>query len=208
MKKIIAYERVEKPVLENLQKKHDVRFFKNIDPKVDPEFLEYLYQAEGIIGLDLPVDHELLEKAPNLKIVSNVSVGYNNLDLEQLSKHHILATNTPSVLTDTVADTIFGILIATARRIPELDQFVKSGQWKQSVESDHFGIDVHHKVLGIIGMGRIGQAIAKRAHFGFDMDIVYHSRTRKPDVEKNITQRIPISTHCCLCLILFVSLPR
>ncbi|WP_373895539.1 2-hydroxyacid dehydrogenase [Virgibacillus sp. CBA3643] len=184
MRKVIAYERVEKPVLEDLQKKYDVHFFKNIDPKTDPEFLKHLHQAEGIIGLDLPVDHELLENAPNLKIVSNVSVGYNNFDLEQLDKRNIMATNTPGILTDTVADTVFGILIATARRIPELDHFVKDGQWDQNIESKHFGIDVHHKTLGIIGMGRIGQAIAKRAHFGFDMDIVYHSRTRKPEVEE------------------------
>lgn len=183
-KKIIAYERVEKPVLKDLQKKYDVQFFKNIDPTTDPEFLKQLDQAEGIIGLDLNVNKELLEKAHNLKIISNVSVGHNNLDIEQLSKRNIMATNTPGILTDTVADTIFGLLVATARRIPELDHFVKNGDWVQSIEPEHFGINVHHKVLGIIGMGRIGQAIAQRAHFGFNMDIVYHSRSRKPEVEE------------------------
>ncbi|MTW87661.1 bifunctional glyoxylate/hydroxypyruvate reductase B [Virgibacillus dakarensis] len=183
-KKIIAYNRLEKPVLEALQKKYDVRFFKNIDTKTDPGFLEFLLETEGIIGLELVVDRELLERAPNLKIVSNVSVGYNNLDLEQLSMRNIMATNTPDVLTDTVADTIFGILIATARRIPELDQLVKNGEWKQeAVGPEHFGTDVHHKTIGIIGMGRIGKAIAQRARFGFNMDILYYSRTRKPDVE-------------------------
>ncbi|MGY0692040.1 2-hydroxyacid dehydrogenase [Virgibacillus sp. FSP13] len=187
-KKIIAYNRVEKPVLEKLQKKYDVHFFKNIDTKNDPNFLEHVSQAEGIIGLELEVDCKLLERAPRLKIVSNVSVGYNNLDLDQLNKLNIMATNTPGVLTDTVADTIFGILIATARRIPELDQFVKNGEWvSEAVEKEHFGINVHHKKLGIIGMGRIGQAIAQRAHFGFDMDILYHSRTRKPDAEEKYT---------------------
>ncbi|UJL47472.1 D-glycerate dehydrogenase [Virgibacillus sp. NKC19-16] len=206
MKKIIAYERVEKPVLEYLQQKYDVQFFKNIDPKTDPEFLEQLNEADGIIGLDLPVDNELLEKAPNLKIVSNVSVGYNNLDLEQLATRNIMATNTPGILTDTVADTIFGILIATARRIPELDHFVKNGEWQQSIESEHFGTDVHHKTLGIIGMGRIGQAIAQRAHFGFDMDIVYHSRTRKTDVEETYSATYAsldelLSTSDFVCLI-------
>ncbi|GGB62180.1 bifunctional glyoxylate/hydroxypyruvate reductase B [Lentibacillus populi] len=183
-KKIIAYNRLEKPVLEALQRKYDVRFFKNIDTKTDPGFLEFLHETEGIIGLELVVDRELLERAPNLKIVSNVSVGYNNLDLEQLSMRNIMATNTPDVLTDTVADTIFGILIATARRIPELDQLVKNGEWKQeAVGPEHFGTDVHHKTIGIIGMGRIGKAIAQRARFGFNMDILYYSRTRKPDVE-------------------------
>lgn len=185
-KKVIAYNRVEEPVLKELQKKYDVHFFNNIDPKSDAEFLKQLHDAEGIIGLELPVDGELLDRAPNLKIVSNVSVGYNNLDMEQLTKRGVMATNTPDVLTDTVADAIFGLLLSAARRIPELDQFVKNGAWvTEAIESEHFGTDVHHKTLGIIGMGRIGKAIAKRAHHGFDMNILYHSRSRKADAEKD-----------------------
>lgn len=192
-KKVIAYNRVEKPVLEDLQKKYDVHFFKDIDTKKDPEFLEQLQDAEGIIGLELEVDQKLLDHAPKLKIVSNNSVGYNNLDIEQLSERRIMATNTPDVLTDTVADTIFGLLIATARRMPELDHFVKQGKWKQTLGTEHFGTDVHHKTLGIIGMGRIGQSIAQRAHFGFDMDILYHTRSRKPEAEEKYQ-----ATYCSL----------
>src|SRR5699024_1699914 len=111
-----------------------------------------------------------------------------------LTKRGVLATNTPGVLDDTVADTIFGILMATARRIPELDQFVKSGHWKTAVAgSEYYGTDVHHKTLGIIGMGRIGQAIAKRAHLGFDMDILYHTRSKKPEAEEKYN-----ATYCSL----------
>jgi len=183
-KKVIAYERVEKPVLEILKDIYDVKFFKNINPKTDEEFLAFLKEAEGIIGLALKVDEELLNHAPHLKIVSNVSVGYNNLDLDALTKRNIMATNTPHVLTDTVADAIFGLLIATARRIPELDHLVKSRQWNESLSEEHYGVDVHHKTLGIIGMGEIGQAIAKRAHYGFDMDILYHNRRRNKEAEK------------------------
>lgn len=187
-KKIIAYNRVEKPVLDELNEKFDVHFFKGIDPKTDPAFLKCLGEAEGIIGLELPVDQTLLKQAPNLKIISNVSVGYNNLDLDQIEQRGIMATNTPDVLTDTVADTIFGLLIATARRIPELNQLVKTGKWQaEAVGPEHFGTDVHHKTLGIIGMGRIGKALAQRAHFGFDMDILYHSRRPKPDTEKSFS---------------------
>lgn len=183
-KKIIAYNRVEKPVLQDLQHKYDVHFFKDIDTKKDTDFLKHLHDAEGIIGLELEVNEELLNQAPNLKIVSNNSVGHNNLDIEQLTRRNIMATNTPEVLTDTVADTIFGLLLTTARRMPELDQFVKQGNWTKTLEAEHFGTDVHHKTLGIIGMGRIGQAIAQRAHLGFDMDILYHTRTRRPEAEK------------------------
>lgn len=183
--KILAYERVEKPVLEALKANHDVQFFKNIDPNTDPKFLDALSEAEGIIGLGLPVNQKLLQKAPNLKIVSKVSVGYNNLDINELTKRNIMATNTPEILTDTVADMAFGLILATARRISELDHFVKSGQWTESLTEQHYGVDVHHKKLGIIGMGRIGNAIAKRAHNGFNMDILYHSHTRKPEAENN-----------------------
>jgi gluconate 2-dehydrogenase len=113
--------------------------------------------------------------------------------MSELSKRNIIATNTPDVLNDTVADTIFGLLLATARRMPELDQFVKNGEWKETLKEDHFGVDVHHKTLGIIGMGGVGSAIAKRAHFGFDMDILYHGRSRKEEEEQTYN-----ATYCSL----------
>lgn len=182
--KILAYQRVEKPVLDDLQKNHDIQFFKNVDTNSDQAFLAFLQQADGIIGLDLKIDRQLLDRAPNLKIVSNVSVGYNNLDLEALTNRKIMATNTPGILTDTVADMVFGLILSTARRLPELNQLVKSGNWVESLDSRHYGTDVHHKTVGIIGMGRIGFAIAQRAHHGFDMNILYHSRTRKPKAEE------------------------
>lgn len=187
-KKVIVYNRLEQPVLEKLKEKYDVHYFKDVDTRKDPTFLQQLKETEGIIGLELPVDRELLNRAPNLKVISNVSVGYNNLDMGEINKRNIMATNTPGVLTDTVADAIFGILVSAARRIPELDHYVKSGKWKnETIDSAYFGLDVHHKKIGIIGMGRIGKAIAKRAHFGFDMEILYHSRSRKPDVEETFS---------------------
>ncbi|HEX6594216.1 MAG TPA: D-glycerate dehydrogenase [Bacillota bacterium] len=192
--KVIAFNRVEEPVLQQLRKTYDVHFFKEIDTDSDPEFLQQLRTAEGIIGMGLHVDEKLLNRAPHLKIVSNVSVGYNNLDIEQLSRRGIMATNTPDVLTDTVADAIFGILLATARRIPELDHMVKSGGWTtEAIDSHYYGTDVHHKILGIIGMGRIGEAIAQRAHHGFNMKILYHNRTRKRDAEQKYE-----ATYCSL----------
>src|SRR5699024_9286042 len=88
----------------------------------------------------------------------------------------------PGVLTDTVADLVFGLMLATARRLPELDALVKNGKWSGDLKSDYYGLDVHHKTVGIIGMGRIGEAIAHRCHFGFHMTVLYHSRSKKPEV--------------------------
>ncbi|WP_371930245.1 2-hydroxyacid dehydrogenase [Bacillus pumilus] len=167
--------------------------FKKIDSQTYPVFLEELKDAQGILGSRLKVDQELLGQAPNLKIVCNTSVGYDNLDLSALAEHGVIATNTPDILNDTVADTIFGLILSTARRIPELDQWVKTGQWKSTLEEKWFGVDVHHKVLGIIGMGRVGTAIAKRAYSGFDMQILYHNRSRNEEAELKYN-----ATYCTL----------
>lgn len=182
-RKIIAYNFVLKEVLEPLKELFDVKFFEKINPKTDPAFLEALKDAEGIIGLALPVDKELLDRAPHLKIVCNVSTGYNNLSIDEMTKRGVMGTNTPGVLEGTTADAIFGILMAAARRIAEMDQFVKTGKWKHHLTTEQFGVDIHHKTLGIIGMGKIGSQIAKRGHFGFDMKILYHNRARNLEAE-------------------------
>ena len=145
---------------------------------------EKLADAEGLLTSGTRIDDELLSKAPKLKIVANSSVGYNNLDIEALRRRNVLATHTPKVLDDTVADLVFALILATARRIPELDRYVRAGRWKGERQSELFGIDVHHATLGIIGMGRIGEAIAKRGKFGFDMEILYYNRNRKPEAEQ------------------------
>jgi gluconate 2-dehydrogenase len=181
---VLVYMRVDKRVIKELEKEYEVTSFHNHEYIGNPDFDLALKKAEGIIGLALKVTKELLDNAPNLKVVCNVSVGYDNLDLEELTKRKILATNTPGVLDDTTADAIFGLLLSTARRIPELDQFVKSGQWDISLQPDQYGVDVHHKTLGIIGMGNIGRAIARRAHFGFGMDILYHNRSKNKEAEE------------------------
>lgn len=185
MEKIIAYTRVSEAVRRKLQQTYDVEYFQNYEYIDNPSFRKALQEAKGIIGLELNVTKELLDLAPNLQIVSNVSVGYDNLDIEVMTERNVMATNTPGVLTDTVADAVLGMMLATARRIPELDQFVKKGEWKEYLQLEHFGTDLHHKTVGIIGMGSIGQAIAKRCYFGFDMDVLYYNRSRKKAVEKD-----------------------
>lgn len=183
-RKIIAYNFELTEALEKLNEQFEVHVFDSINPKTDPVFKQVLKNVEGIVGLALPVDQELLDQAPNLKIVSNNSTGYNNLSIEEMTKRGVMGTNTPGVLEDTTADAIFGILLASARRIAELDHFVKSGNWKGHLTTAEYAIDVHHKTLGIIGMGKIGAAIAKRANLGFDMNILYHNRNRNLQAEE------------------------
>lgn len=192
-RKVLVANRLEKEALEKLEQHVDVQFFTGDASLSNTTFTSALREAEGITGLGLPIDSKLLDAAPNLKIASNVSVGYNNFDLDEMTKRNVMGTNTPDVLNDTVADTIFGLLMATARRIPELDQYVKGGKWDGDLTAEHYGWDVHHKTIGIIGMGRIGQEIANRAHHGFYMDVLYHTRTPKPEAEEKFN-----ATYCSL----------
>lgn len=183
-KKVIAYNFELKEALEQLEDLFDIVCFDGVNPKKDPSFLQVLKETVGIVGLALPADKELLDLAPHLRIVSNNSTGFNNLSLDEMTARGIMGTNTPGVLEDTTADAIFGILLAAARRIPELDHFVKAGNWKGHLTTEQYALDVHHKTLGFIGMGKIGSTIAKRGHLGFDMQILYHNRSRNIEAEE------------------------
>lgn len=123
------------------------------------------------------IDGELLGRCPSVKAVCNTAVGYNNIDVEACTRHGVMVTNTPGVLTDSVADYSMGMIIATCRRMTEGESYLRSGEWKGSFLKQLLGQDVHGATLGIFGFGRIGRAIARRA-LGFDMKILYHSRTR------------------------------
>jgi lactate dehydrogenase-like 2-hydroxyacid dehydrogenase len=129
-------------------------------------------------------DEPLLAKCPDLKVISNIAVGYNNIDVPACTKRGIKVTNTPGVLDDTTADLTWSLLMAAARRIPEGDAYVRRGDWKIAFGVQYFlGQDIHHATLGIIGMGRIGQAIARRAS-GFDMTVLYNNRSRLPEADE------------------------
>ncbi len=129
------------------------------------------------------VDAAMLDLAPKLRVISNYAVGVDNLDLPDLTQRGIAVGNTPGVVTEATADLTFALLLALSRRVVEADRFVKTKQWQTWSPYLMISNDVHEKTIGIIGMGRIGRAIAQRA-YGFDMDILYHARTPKPDVEK------------------------
>ncbi|HEY6240739.1 MAG TPA: D-glycerate dehydrogenase [Burkholderiales bacterium] len=135
------------------------------------------------------LDAATLDAAPRLKAVCNIAVGYNNIDLAACSERGILATNTPGVLDDTTADMTWALLMAAARRVTEAERWLRAGNWKGWKNDQFLGVDVHHMTLGIIGMGRIGQAIARRAR-GFSMRVLYHNRTRVPKaVEKALAAK-------------------
>ncbi|UOY90950.1 D-glycerate dehydrogenase [Ectobacillus sp. JY-23] len=148
------------------------------------ELLQRIGDKDGLLNFGAKIDDELLRAAPRLRAVSNISVGYDNFDLAAMKNRGIIGTNTPYVLDETVADLIFGLMLTAARRICELDTYVKAGYWQKEIGKEHFGLDVHGATLGIIGMGRIGEAVAKRARFGFNMNILYHNRSRKPETER------------------------
>jgi glyoxylate reductase len=123
-------------------------------------------------------DEPILARCPDLKVIANIAVGYNNIDVPACTKRGIRVTNTPGVLDDTTADLTWSLLMAAARRIAEGDAYVRAGGWKIAFGVQYFlGQDIHHATLGIIGMGRIGQAIARRA-LGFDMRVLYNNRSR------------------------------
>ena len=126
------------------------------------------------------IDAEVLDANPQLRAVCNMAVGYNNFDVPACTARGVLATNTPDVLTETTADFGFALMMATARRVTESEQFLRRGEWTRWAYDMFIGPDVHGATLGILGMGRIGQAIARRGALGFGMQVLYHNRSRLP----------------------------
>ncbi|OPF64725.1 D-glycerate dehydrogenase [Hydrogenophaga sp. H7] len=143
------------------------------------ELIERLQGKDGVLTTGSEyIDAALLAACPQLKIVANLAVGHNNFDLDAMTAAGVQATNAPDVLTETTADFGFALLMATARRITESEHFLRAGQWKQWSLDLFAGADIHGTTLGILGMGRIGQAIARRGAHGFGMRVVYHNRSR------------------------------
>ncbi|WP_099352676.1 2-hydroxyacid dehydrogenase [Fredinandcohnia onubensis] len=165
----------------------DVHIWNEEERAVPREILlEEVKKADALLTmLSDKVDKELLDAAPKLKVIANLAVGYDNIDVEYANQKGIAICNTPDVLTDTTADLAFALLLSTARRVVEAAEFVKKGEWKSWSPLLLAGSDVHHKTIGIVGMGKIGEAVAKRAT-GFDMNILYHNRSRNVVAEERI----------------------
>ncbi|QUX93062.1 bifunctional glyoxylate/hydroxypyruvate reductase B [Marinomonas sp. A3A] len=185
-KKVILYRDIPAAERQRLDDQFNVIFFNGINEDNKAAFIAALADAEGLIGTSTKMSSELLSLAPKLKAASTISVGTDLYDLNYLTERGIPLMHTPGVLNETTADTMFTLIMCTARRAVELSNMVREGRWTSNIGEALYGTDVHGKTLGIIGMGRIGYAIAKRGHFGFDMKIQYSNRSRKLDAEQDL----------------------
>jgi glyoxylate reductase len=185
--KVYITRRIPNEIVQKLEEVCVVRMWNEEEEPVPYEVLEKeITDVEGLFCLITEsIDNELLEKANQLKIVSNMAVGYNNIDIEAAKEKGITVTNTPGVLTETTADLTFALIMATSRRLIESSEYLKKGNWKTWSPMQLTGQDIYGSTLGIIGLGRIGESVARRAK-GFDMDVLYYNRNRKPGVEREL----------------------
>ncbi|MDU0893066.1 MAG: glyoxylate/hydroxypyruvate reductase GhrB [Escherichia coli] len=167
---VILYKALPDDLLQRLQEHFTVHQVANLSPQTVEQNAAIFAEAEGLLGSNENVDAALLEKMPKLA-------------------RKILLMHTPTVLTETVADTLMALVLSTARRVVEVAERVKAGEWTASIGPDWYGTDVHHKTLGIVGMGRIGMALAQRAHFGFNMPILYNARRHHKEAEERFNAR-------------------
>ncbi|EEH70225.1 tkrA [Acinetobacter haemolyticus] len=186
MKKVVVFSQIDQDVLARLQQSYQVVVLNPKLGDINEQIRTEVVDADAMIGAGRLLNESNLAPAQKLKIISTVSVGYDNYDVEYLNQRKIWLANTPHVLTETTADLAFSLLLSAARKIPQLDSWTKQGQWKRTVPIDQFGVDVFGKTLGIIGLGHIGAAIARRGFYGFNMNILYHNRREKIEVAQAV----------------------
>jgi len=183
---VFITRKISQEAIDLLKKDFKVGIWEENRPVTRERLLEESRRADALyVMLTEKIDQELIDQAPNLKVVSIMAVGYDNIDIEYATKNGIIITNTPGVLSNTTADLTFALLMATARRVVEANRYVLDGNWVSWEPMLMAGQDLYGATIGIIGMGRIGEQVAKRAT-GFDMNILYHNRTRKIEVEDKL----------------------
>lgn len=179
--RVLVTRRTFDDVLGDLRRRFDVDDNQGDQPLSPDELASRAAGCDGIItAVADPVTPALLDACPKLRVVANCAVGTNNVDIPACTERGVIVTNTPGVLDDTTADHAWALMFAAARRVVSSDRWLRDGHWRAWGFMDWHGVDVHHATLGIIGMGRIGQAIARRAS-GFDMRVIYHNRKPLPD---------------------------
>jgi len=183
--KILVSRAVFPDVVARLEQHFDVESNQDDHVFSPAELVEKLRGKDGLFAtLSERISADVIDAAPTLKAVCNMAVGYNNIDLAAASRAGIMVTNTPDVLNETTADFAWALLMATARRVTEAEHWLRAGNWKKWRYDVLLGADVHGSTLGILGMGRIGQAIARRSS-GFNMKVIYHNRSRLPEEQEN-----------------------
>jgi glyoxylate reductase len=187
MKVYITRKLPEQALLLLRRKNVDFSFNPKDLPPSESQLMREVLGVDGLVCLlTEQVTSKVIEAGKGLRVISNIAVGYDNIDLKTATEKGIYVTNTPSVLTETTADLAWALLMAVARRIPEADRYLKSGKWKIQWNLMFMtGNDVNGKTLGIIGLGRIGQAVAHRAK-GFNMKILYNDEQRSPELESEL----------------------
>lgn len=185
MQKILVARPIFPDVIDRLKQYFDVDW--NNGEALSPEALhQRLADKDGALTAGDPIGAAALAAAPRLRVVSNMAVGYNNFDMAAFNAANVLGTNTPDVLNETTADFGWALMMAAARRVTESEHFLRAGKWDKWSFDAFLGSDIHGATLGVIGMGRIGQALARRSR-GFNMRVVYHNRSRvAPEIEREL----------------------
>ncbi len=186
--KVYVTRKVPEQALEILRSVAEVSVWDREDvPPPRQVILRELAQADGVFSLLTDrIDAEVMAAAPRLKVISNFAVGFDNVDIPAATKRGIVVTHTPDVLTETVADFTVCLMLAAARRLVEADRYMRDGKWKTWEPLLLAGQDIHHATLGLIGLGRIGAAVARRAQ-GFGMQVLYYDVVRREDLERSLS---------------------
>lgn len=184
---VYVTRRLPEDIIQTLEEFADVGMWGSEEEPVSRHILiKEAEKADALLTmLSDKIDTEIFQVGKQLKVVANLAVGFDNIDVEQATKHGVAICNTPDVLTDTTADLAFSLMLMVGRRLVESAELVKNGEWKSWSPLFMAGTDIHHKTLGIVGMGSIGEALAKRAT-GFGMKILYHNRHRKIETEQKL----------------------
>jgi glyoxylate/hydroxypyruvate/2-ketogluconate reductase len=192
MKHVVAYRTLPPAVLAYLRERCSV---ETIDDRAGaPAALgralgQALSGAHGMIGNNVRITPDILDAAPLLRAASTISAGLDAFDVPELTRRGIALMHTPEEVTETTADLAFALMLASARRIAELADWTRRGHWQENIVEAQFGVDLHHRTLGIVGMGRIGSAVARRAALGFEMNVIYHDRARNANAEARLGAR-------------------
>ncbi len=187
--KVVVFSQIDPDIQNKLEQNYQVSYIQPKLGDVNQQLLQQVQDADGMIGAGRLLNRDNLASATRLKIISSVSVGYDNYELDYLNEKKIYLSHTPHVLTETTADLAFTLLMSAARKVAYLDQWTKQRQWQRTVGEAQFGMDIFGKTLGIIGLGHIGAAIARRGFYGFNMNILYYNRREKPELAQGLNAK-------------------